>query len=250
MAAPCPHDVLARFDEAPPELVAARALQQRIDRKFLLPAGRLETLLASLGREYFVLPAGRQIWARYESLYFDTPERQLFADHRRGRRPRHKVRIRHHLDRQLTFLEIKSKESSGRTTKARLELPFLQTTLGAPERRFIAAHAPIDPSQLVPCVSVAFLRVTLVVGALNERLTIDGDLRFAAGDRRERLWRVVIAEVKQPRYSDGVGTVRRLRAVHAREQALSKYCLGTILLTPARTNIFKPALRTVERLSA
>jgi hypothetical protein len=241
-------DLLAGFDEAPPELVAARSLQQRVDRKFLLPSALLQPLLVGLQREYFVLRAGRKVWARYESLYFDTPERQFYNDHRRGRRPRHKVRIRHHLDRRLTFLEVKCKKS--RTTKSRLELPFLQASLGAAECRFIEAHASIDASRLVPCVSIAFLRVTLVSAEVHERLTLDCDLQFSDEQRRERLPSVVIAEIKQPRHSNGKGAVGILRALHAREQALSKYCLATVLMSPVRTNMFKPVLRAVQRLSA
>lgn len=243
-------DLLAGFDEAPPELVAARSLQQRVDRKFVLSAALLQPLLAGLHREYFVLRAGRKVWARYESLYFDTPEREFYNDHRRGRRPRHKVRIRHHLDRQLTFLEVKRKESGGRTTKARLELPFMQASLGVAEWRFIEAHAAIDAWRLVPCVSIAFLRVTLVSAEVHERLTLDCDLQFGADQRRERLPRVVIAEIKQPRHSNSKGAVGILRALHAREQALSKYCLATVLTAPVRTNMFRPVLRAVWRLSA
>lgn len=243
-------DVLARFNQAPPELVAARSLQQRVDRKFLLSAALLQPLLVQLRREYFVLRAGRHVRARYENLYFDTPERQFYDDHRRGRRPRHKVRIRHHVDRQLTFLEVKRKESGGRTTKARLELPFMQASLGAAECRFIEAHASIEASRLVQSVSIAFLRVTVINPHVDERLTLDCNLQFGDEQRRERLPGVVIAEIKQPRHSNSNGAVAILRTLHAREQALSKYCLATARLAPVRTNTFRPVLRAVARLSA
>jgi hypothetical protein len=70
-----------------------------------------------------------------------------------------------------------------------------------------------------------------------------------ARPRTERVSRLVIAEVKQSRHTDHLGAIPALRAVHARAEALSKYCLGTILLVPVRANVFKPALRAVERLS-
>jgi hypothetical protein len=243
-------DVLTQFDDAPPELVAARSLQHRVDRKFVLSAALLEPLLVRLHRQYFVVRAGGNVRARYESVYFDTRERQLYDDHRRGRRPRHKVRIRHHVDRQLTFLEIKRKESGGRTTKSRIELPFMHASLGSAECRFVEDHAPIDASRLVPCMSIAFLRVTVVSPHVNERLTLDYDLQFGDEHPRERLSGVVIAEIKQPRHSNSRGAVAILRALHAREQALSKYCLATALLAPVRTNVFRPVLRAVGRLSA
>ena len=243
-------DLLTSFDEAPPELVAARSLQRRVDRKFVLSAALLEPLLVRLHRQYFVVRAGRHVRARYENLYFDTSARQFYDDHRRGRRPRHKVRIRHHVDRQLSFLEVKRKESSGRTTKSRIELPFMHASLGAAECRFVEAHTSIDASRLVPCMSIAFLRVTVISPDVNERLTLDLDLRFGNEHPREQLPGVVIAEIKQPRHSNSRGAVAILRALHAREQALSKYCLATALLAPVRTNMFRPVLRAVGRLSA
>ena len=125
------------------------------------------------------------------------PIATLYHAHRCGRRPRYKVRIRHHVDRQLSFLEIKSKTNSGRTVKRRLALPYGQNHLGAPERQFIEAHAPVDGVRLMPCVSISFLRLTLVGKDLNERLTFDRDVTFAGGPREEHFSRVVIAEVKQ-----------------------------------------------------
>ena len=242
-------DVLSAFEVAPPALVQARALQHRVDRKHLLAAGDVGPLLHRLRSGYMRLHTGPDMWTRYENTYFDSPERELYHAHRRGRRPRHKVRIRHHVDRQLSFLEIKRKENSGRTMKLRLPLPYGQNELGSRERQFIEAHAPLEAARLVPSVSISFLRLTLVGGAVNERLTLDHELVFSAGPRTERVLRLVIAEVKQSRHADHQGAIPALRAQHAREEALSKYCLGTILLTPVRANVFKPALRAVERLS-
>ncbi len=238
------------FDVATAALIEARSLQQRVDRKYLLAADALEPLLARLRPDYCLLHAGEQGWARYESIYLDTPDRQLYHAHRCGRRPRYKIRIRHHVDRQLSFLEIKSKTNSGRTVKRRLALPYGQNHLGAPERRFIETYAPVDSVRLMPCVSISFLRLTLVGKGLNERLTFDRDVTFVDGPREERFSRVVIAEVKQAEYSNHLGAVAALRTLHAREAAFSKYCVGTILVAPVAGNIFKPTLKAVERLSA
>jgi VTC domain-containing protein len=243
-------DLLRGFDIAGTALIEARALQQRVDRKYLLAADALEPLLARLRPEYSVLHAGEQGWARYENIYFDTPDRTFYHAHRCGRRPRYKVRIRHHVDRQLSFLEIKSKINSGRTVKRRLALPYGQNHLGGPELRFIDTWATTNSVRLMPCVSISFLRLTLVGKGLNERLTFDRDVSFADGPREERFSRVVVAEVKQVVYSNHLGAVPALRTLHAREVAFSKYCIGTLLVAPVAGNIFKPTLKAVERLSA
>jgi len=243
-------DLLQGFDVATAELIDARSLQERVDRKYLLAAGTLESLLACLRPGYSLLHAGRHGWARYESIYLDTPERRLYHDHRCGRRPRYKIRIRHHLDRQVTFLEIKSKDNRGRTLKRRLVIPYGQNYLESYERQFIEAHTAIDGVRLMPCVSTSFRRLTLVGKDLNERLTFDRDVTFVGGPHAQRFSRVVIAEVKQAEYSNHLGAVTALRGLHAREAAFSKYCVGTILVTPVAGNIFKPTLKAVERLSA
>ena len=239
---------ISEFDLAAHDLVERRALQRRVDRKFLLGGRALPPLLGHLRSAYALVLAGDRAWARYQSVYFDTPARDLFHAHRRGLRPRYKIRIRHHLDRRLSFLEIKHKERCGRTTKTRLELPFAADRLTARELQFIATHAPVDPGALVPCVSISFLRLTLIARDAHERLTIDRALRLSEGLRVEELPRVVVAEVKQERHATA-GAVAALLAQQAREAQVSKYCLGTVLLTSVPANIFKPALRAIERVS-
>lgn len=239
---------LAEFDVAAPTLLARRALQRRIDRKFLLGDPALPPLLGHLRSAYVLLLAGDRGWARYENVYFDTPERELFHAHRRELRPRYKIRIRHHVDRRLSFLEIKHKERSGRTTKTRLDLPFGAAALTEREFRFIDAHAPVAVGRLVPCVSISFERLTLLGREANERLTFDRRLWLSDSRRVERLPRIVIAEVKQARHGT-TDAITTLLTLQAREAAVSKYCLGTVLLASMPANVFKPALRAIERLS-
>lgn len=241
-------DVLRSFTIAPPSLIEARSLQQRVDRKYLLAASDITFLLARLQPSHCVVCAGQHGWARYDSLYFDTSDRDLYHAHRCGRRPRYKVRIRHHVDRALSFLEVKTKDRSGRTTKHRLALPYRQDTLGAHERTFIGAHAALHSTPLLPRVSISFQRLTLVGSAINERVTLDRDLMVGAGTGVRPLGRVVIAEVKQSQYLNHAGAVAGFRHIHAREVALSKYCLATLLVAPVPANVFKPALRALERL--
>jgi hypothetical protein len=242
-------DPLRNFAIAPPSLIEARSLQQRVDRKYLLAATDITSLLARLQHSHCVVCAGQHGWARYDTVYFDTSDRDLYHAHRCGRRPRYKVRIRHHGDRALTFLEVKRKDRSGRTTKHRLALPYRQDTLGQHEQTFIATHAALNRTPLLPRVSISFQRLTLVGSAINERVTLDRDLLLGAGTGVEPLSHVVIAEVKQFQHLNHAGAVAGFRHIHAREVALSKYCVATLLVAPVPANVFKPALRAIERLS-
>lgn len=239
-----------RFEIAAPALVEARALQQRVDRKFLLALESLPQLFDGLENQYARLDAGGEAWARYRNVYFDTCERRLFHAHRRGVRPRHKVRIREHVDRALAFLEVKRKGTDGRTHKRRLDLSCPQRAHGERERQFVRQHTLLDPGTLILSVANTFRRLTLVGLASEERITIDSDLEFSMDARTTGIRRAVIVEVKQARRGHGSPILRGLRAIHAQEIGVSKYCVGTMLLTPVRANVFLPALKALWRISA
>lgn len=241
--------VLSRFEEASPELLNARLLLQRTDRKYLLARRDLDALLSTLAADYRVLRSAGHLVASYRTVYFDTPELRTFEDHRRDRRPRCKVRVRHHLDRGLTFLEIKCKGRDGRTSKARLERPFRCEEIDD-AARFIDRHCALGAGRLAPVLALEFRRVTLIGDPVDERMTIDWDLRIGSGARRDRLPDVAIVEVKQPRYSNRTPSVRALRAMHVQERGISKYCIALTRLAPVRPHAFRPVLRKMEQLSA
>jgi hypothetical protein len=250
---------LAAFREVDAELLAARALLSRMDRKYLLPRETLDALLSSLRDDYRVLRAGTRLAARYSTNYFDTSDLRMYDDHRRGRCPRYKVRLRHHLDRTLSFLEVKRRGTNRQTTKAILSRPFGAAELDPEARQFIDQHCPIAAASLVSGVLIDFRRVTLLGEIANERVTIDWDVDFHAVhgppqggtcvSAATRLTDVVIVEVKQARYSNHTPAIRALRRFRVREKSISKYCIATAAVAAVRGNTFKPALRAVERLS-
>lgn len=241
---------LEAFDEASADLLNARALLRRVDRKYLMSRQVLNDFLAQLRADYRAIRTAGRLAARYHTHYFDTPDRQMYHDHRRGRLPRYKVRARHHVDRGMSFLEIKRKKGDGRTVKSVLNRPFGADGLDQEALRFIAEHCPIDGAMLMPRASIDFHRATLVGERVDERVTVDLNLELFDDERRECLSRVVIVEIKQGRFSSHTPAVQALRALHVREGSVSKYCLATAKLALVRTNTFRPALMAVERLSA
>ena len=244
-------ELTRRFATADPALALSRSLQQRVDRKFLLAERHLESLLPRLQREFSALTAEQRLWARYESIYFDTPGRALFHAHRCDRLPRVKVRIRRHLDRQLAFLEVKRKDVGRRTIKHRLSIPITQTELFRRERAFIAEHAQTVPvTNLISVLSVSFQRLTLVGDNALERITLDRKLTFACDGRYRYMPRLVVGEIKQERIVNRSSSVTAFRAVRAREVSFSKYCIGTALLAGVSANVFKPSLRAAARETA
>jgi hypothetical protein len=241
---------LDAFEPVSPELLAKRDLLQRVDTKYLLPRRSLPELLAQLGRDYRVLYTGQQPSALYLTQYLDTPSFDLFHDHRRGKRLRFKVRVRHYIDRRLTYLEVKGKSAGGGTRKSRRSLGDSCHDLSPDDHRFVTEQTPLQGETLRPSLMNQFRRITLVGIELPERITLDMDLEFQTDESRCALSGVLIAEIKQPRLFRRSPAMQALARCRALPGSTSKYCVGTMLLRPElRHNRLLPTLARIERVS-
>jgi hypothetical protein len=238
------------FADATPDLLEQRLLQQRVDRKFAMSRSLVPAFVGALTDSHRLLRAAGQPAATYDTCYFDTDDCRLFHEHRRGRVPRFKVRIRHQVERQLSFLEIKHKRHDGVTTKYRSPRAFRDTRLDEEAAEFIGRYAPVPALLLHPALWLTFRRATLLGVRSEERLTVDWDFQFRRSDRLIEWPRLAIVEIKLPRSHHQSPAVRSLRRLGVRETRVSKYCLGMATLTSARTSAFKPVIRALERLSA
>ncbi len=218
--------VLSRYDDAPVSLLRQRDLLDRVDRKFPTTTEVVSRLLEELSGDYQIVLAGGKAWAHYETCYFDTPELFSFREHLRGRRPRFKVRIRHHVERQVSFLEMKRKRSNGKTEKARTTREFRNSVLSGADMAFLRDHCPLPVEGFEQAVWTNFQRATLVGVDTNERMTIDLGLRFERNGLVKPAQRLAIVELKQPRRSQATPAARLLRELRVQESSLSKYCSG------------------------
>lgn len=243
------HEALSRFSSVPPGLLASRALLQRVDRKYALAAHDVEAVLVRLSDGYGVLRAGSALAARYRTVYFDTEDLRFYHAHRRGRPERYKVRVRHHLDREMSFVEIKHRNALGRSVKWVLPRSFGITALDDEALDFVERHCPVPARELSAKVWVTCRRITLVGYELEERLTIDCDLEYGDDIRSERWPHAAIAEVKQRRRANNTPSIQALRAARTCERAISKYCVAITRLCNTRGNSFKSALRALEQAS-
>jgi hypothetical protein len=196
------------------------------------------------------LHAGEQPSALYLTQYLDTPSYELFHDHRRGKRLRFKVRLRHYPDRELSYLEVKGKCASGGTRKWRRPLAYLCDQLSPDDLRFVSGQVPLDSATLVPSLVNQFRRITLVGIELPERITLDMALQFENDQNSHTLGGVLVVEVKQPRFSRRSPILQALARCRALPGSTSKYCVGTMLLRPElRHNRLRPTLARIERVS-
>jgi len=244
----------ALLDEFPAVNVALldqRALLSRVDSKFVVPLAEVEEILAGLDGAYACLRVERGPMAQYHSLYFDTPALQCFHDHRRGRRIRHKVRIRHYPDRRITFLEVKTKRNESVTDKRRIQLDYGADSLGPPELEFLYPIVGPMASELRPEISILYRRLSLIGLATDERVTIDLGLS-AGGDGglvAHHLGHLAVVEVKQWPFCVRTPFMRAIRGSGHRVMSLSKYIVAQALLRPELCrHRLAASLRTLERI--
>lgn len=239
-------DGLCEFAHAPAALVAEREMLRRTDSKFVMPGAAAAALLPALAHDYALLPAGTTLIASYRSLYFDTADLQLFHAHRRGRRVRQKVRIRHYPDRRVSFLEVKIRMNDKGTCKMRRQRAYGDNALSRDDVAFVRAHSSVR-GDLSPQAWIDYRRITLLSLRSAERVTIDVDLQVMRGGRAHRLHDVAVVEVKQPRLDRGTAAMVALRTAGWRKGWMSKYCVGVAFTSPeVRVNRLLEGLRALR----
>ena len=236
------------FETASPELIKGRSLLQRTDVKFFGRAAELERVMPLLAADYAVIRVDSGCAAVYQSRYFDTPDLRCYHDHRRGKRLRHKVRIRHYADRELTFLEIKSKKNQRVTDKHRMPLPYGTMELNDAGREFLAKHCDLPVGELVTALDNRFRRISLIGMHTAERVTIDIDLGFRYREHDLDMGALTVIEVKQHPYDPRSPVMDALHLVGMRERSMSKYTTAIAQLAPGiPRNRLLPLLRKLNR---
>ena len=213
-------------------MIEARSLQARIDTKFVLHADQVPSLLEQLSSTCSAITVKGSIKNAYRTLYYDTADYLCLEDHQRGRLPRFKARFRHHVDREMSFLEVKQRNPDRRTTKHRLPIPFLTESLNQEGLEFIQSASPLPSHQLTAQLHTLFKRVTLLDLTGDDRVTIDSQIRFSTAESQHDWPELSVIEVKQARFDPRTATMLAIRNQGGRQLSLSKYCIGAHLLLP------------------
>lgn len=229
------------------EMDAGVALQDRIDRKYVVSVDALEAIADRLSARHRILEIDGERQFEYCTAYFDSPTLASYREHLQGRRRRFKCRSRRYGATDRCVFEVKLKGARGRTVKHAIDHPAAEHgLLTEPARAFVReclarAYDREPPEDLGPVLAMSYRRVTLVAPGRGERLTCDFALRFDGGGRLAE--RFAIVECKSATGSTVAGGV--LRELGAREVAgCSKYCLGIALTRPeVTTNALRPLLR-------
>ena len=247
---------LQHFEPIELDKMKSVKLTNRIDTKYVIPLAKLMPLLEAAEGDYYVQWIGQKRTSSYRTLYLDTADHRMYTIHETGDQPRQKVGIRHYVETDDTFLEVKNKNNHGRTKKKRIELGSLANIsdyhqLLTPEAAdFVQQKSWFTLDQLDAQMENHFERITLVNKGFTERLTIDLDVHFhnRETERDADIGHIVIIELKRegatysPMYN-------LLRQMHILPSGFSKYCIGCALTNGSlRRNNFKEKLMRLEKM--
>lgn len=266
--------------------IAAVRLMNRVDTKYLVDERRCMELLERAADQYYVQIIDDCRACRYATLYYDTPQWDMYHLHHNRRLTRQKIRTRTYVETGVTYLEVKNKSNKGRTHKRRMALDrslFAAAATDTAAADFLRREARYAPETLSPSLATRFVRVTLVNRAMTERLTIDFDLHFdnvraADGGNKDMngrgnngirgvdngsgpaaaasfghtasLGRLVVIELKQDALAPS--PMKQLLAqLRVKPFKLSKYCIGEALTNPlVKHNRFKAKIRAIGKMAA
>ncbi|MFL5765379.1 MAG: polyphosphate polymerase domain-containing protein [Bacteroidia bacterium] len=222
-------------------------LMDRTDTKFVFRQDELPGFLEQLKDAYAVLDVNGYRISRYESLYFDTKNFDLFFSHHRGKPSRFKIRCRKYVESELHFFEVKFKTNKGRTIKDRVKQNMIDGSIRDNAEELLLHKTPLKADILEPKIWVNYSRITFVNKTAAERVTVDLNLTFKNDSEDRTIENLVIAEVKQDKALQSP-FLKLMKRYHVREGSISKYCYGVIsLYEKLKHNNFKPNLIQIKK---
>ena len=229
-------------------------LMNRVDTKYVISEEYCMELLRRAVDKYSVQVIGDVRACRYSTLYYDTPDLEMYTVHHNRKLTRQKIRSRTYVESGITFIEVKNKTNTGRTKKKRIAIDesYFACVGKSPEAAaFLSEKTNYSPDVIQPALATIFDRIPLVNHAHTERLTIDMNLRFvnmrAETPQEAKVDRMVIVELKQDGlcYSPMKEILQDLRV---KKLKVSKYCVGTALSNPTvKANRFKRKIRLINK---
>jgi hypothetical protein len=241
------HSILADFDPITLKEMDSVKLMDRTDTKYIFTFQQLPLFLEQLKNDYRILDVEGNRISRYESLYFDTENFDLYHTHHRGIPSRFKIRCRKYVESNLHFFEVKFKNNKGRTIKDRVKQKKIDGTITDNAEILLNDKTPLKSSNLEAKIWVNYSRITFVNKYSPERVTVDIDLTFVNKEQSKTIDNLVIAEVKQDKALVSA-FIKLMKKYHVREGSISKYCYGVIsLFNTIKHNNFKPNLILIKK---
>ncbi|MCX6200357.1 MAG: polyphosphate polymerase domain-containing protein [Bacteroidetes bacterium] len=240
-------DVLSTFSPITLKGLDEVRMLNRIDTKYVFHIEQFAEILKEIKEDYYALEIDGGRMFRYESLYFDTDDYQLYKFHHNGKLNRLKVRYRRYSDSGLVFFEVKYKVKGNRTDKKRLKQEDLKLTLTDEELKLVTHHQ-LDETQLKKKMWIYFNRITLASKKMNERLTLDLHVTFDNFKNKKEFPELVIAEVKTEKSATGSPIIKIFNQRNFEEVGFSKYSTAVAMMEDIKNNAFKPNFIKIEKI--
>ncbi|WP_428663246.1 polyphosphate polymerase domain-containing protein [Runella sp.] len=221
----------------------------RIDARYLLPKKNLEEILGVIQPHYQLLHLRGKRLFRYDTLYFDTPERLFYHQYISGRLKRYKIRSRRYVETDENYFELKCRNNKRNTITQRVRLDDLSEDICDYGKQLLTQNVPIVTSGLKPALWVYYHRFMLVNPETNERLTFDANVWFRWQSQFVAYPNLIIADVQHER---GYPSPFRMlmKKMELREGGISKYCLGLANVEPSlKINTIKPILSKINQIT-
>ena len=201
-------EILRLFDPITLDEMSGIRLMNRTDTKFVTTKPMLLRLLDMAKDDYYAQEIGQQRIASYYTVYFDTPDCNMYTVHETGHTNRQKLRVRSYVDSHLNFLEVKTKNNRGRTKKKRISLDDFNpddssrfSVLNPQFAEFLSTNLRYDPQTLSRQLENRFSRITLVNKGKTERLRpLDGRHRHHRTETRRAGTLADLAHAARPPY--------------------------------------------------
>ncbi len=223
------------------------SLMDRVDTKFYFNEEYLAPILNSIKQHYHVLEIEGVRIMPYESIYYDTQDRQMLRWHQNGKLNRYKIRRRKYMLTGQDFLEIKFKSNKGNTEKTRR----LYDVNKEEDSKFILENTPFQMDDLKRVLDNSFQRIMLVNRVNAERVTIDLNVSFGEGNNDEmtKLEKLVVLEVKSER-SGGMSEIERsLKELKIYPNGFSKFITGMYIFhKDLKFNRFKRRFSLISKM--
>jgi hypothetical protein len=214
------------------------SLMRRIDCKYIFHFNHLTDILIQFADKYRRLDIDDELIPVYDTLYYDTPDFQMYTNHHNGKADRYKIRHRLYVSSNKGFLEVKHKNNLSIVKKTRIgqnERDDLSKNMA-----FISAETPYTYDQLKPSISTCYKRITLADFESRERVTIDCNLVFKFRDKSFEAENLVICEIKKNPGGSRNEFENYLLEKRIKPFTMSKYCLGNYYLNDTvKQNLFK-----------
>lgn len=222
------------------------SLMDRVDTKFYFHERHLAPILEAIQEHYQVLEIEKVRIMPYESMYYDTQDRQMLRWHQNGKLNRYKIRRRKYVLTGQDYLEIKFKSNKGNTEKTRRLFDVNKEE----DRKFILENTPFSLSDLEKVLNNSFQRIMLVNRKSAERVTIDLNVSFGEGDDKEmtKLEKLVVLEVKSERNGGMSELEKVLKELKIYPNGFSKFITGMYIFhKDLKFNRFKRRFTMVSK---